>query len=131
LSLQEFRKVFNQVKVPKYKGTGLSKSERIKGLQQNIEIIRTVARLNSSDNYSPTLSQKNFNLLYPVLTSSMTNDELEQVADYLDSTVAAYSVWHYWRYGDTRSVVVGSKLDGYILMPADEYIKARLNAVIS
>lgn len=131
LTLQDFRKVFNQIKVPKYKGKGLSKNERIKGLQQNIELIRTLAGLNCSDNYSPTLSKENFNVLNPVLTSSMINDELEQIADYLDSAVAAYTVWHYWRYGDTRSVVVGNKLDGYILMPADEYIKARLNVVIS
>ncbi|WP_161823182.1 DUF429 domain-containing protein [Sporotomaculum syntrophicum] len=131
LTLKEFKTEFNKIKVPKYKGCKVNKDKRINGLEHNIQLIRRFIKLRDGIVFSPTLTTENFNVLHPDLNIGMTVNELEQVSDYLDSAAAAYTVWRYWLYGDAQSIVVGNKNDGYILIPADEHIKARLTTIIN
>lgn len=123
LTEKEFKRLFNQIKVPKYKGSGLNKADRIDGLSRNISLLKKL--INTTKDFSTELVKENFNLFGSLFLANMKIAELEQVADYLDSVVAAYTIWRYWKYGSEKSMVIGNKKDGYILIPADENVKLR------
>jgi predicted RNase H-like nuclease len=43
---------------------------------------------------------------------------LKFVEDKLDAAMCAYVGWHWWTYGLARNVVLGSRREGYIVVPA-------------
>ena len=125
-SIDLFKGMFNRIRVPKYKGAGINKTQRLSGLMENILLIKEV--IPSPGNIfrgSRELRNEDFNILDPIMDEQMTVNQLEQVADYLDSLVAGYTIWRYWRFGDERSLVIGNVEDGCILIPADQNISVR------
>lgn len=123
---ETFNKLFNQIRVPKYKGAKINKADKVTGLRKNIALMQQYITV-SDRRFSNSLVKENFNIINPDIRASMTILQLEQVADYFDSAVAAYTVLRYWEFGNERSAVVGNKEDGYILIPVDEYIQANLD----
>lgn len=51
-------------------------------------------------------------------TFEVTGRSMKAAEDRLDAVLCAYVGWYWWRWGTARSIVLGTKQDGYIVIPS-------------